>query len=150
VLAPQPTPFQHVPPYLHILPAAAAGDAVEAKASGSPRDDVSSGLLEAWRVSASMEPALAATITAEGDGVDDVQQQSIAKLDYLIAFLRDEGERTLRQAEEGADPLVKMRDEVDTLLEALSAIETEVVQLQNERVRVCELLLLLRVVVTRR
>ncbi len=38
------------------------------------------------------------------------------------------------QAEAGADPLVKMRSEVDRLLEALAAIETEVSQLQNERV----------------
>ena len=38
------------------------------------------------------------------------------------------------QAEAGADPLVKMRGEVDRLLEALAAIETEVSQLQNERV----------------
>ena len=34
-----------------------------------------------------------------------------------------------------AQSIAKMRDEVDRLLETMSAIEAEVVQLQNERVR---------------
>ena len=63
------------------------------------------------------------------------QAQSIAKINFLIAFLKEQGDKALSQAEMGADPLVKMRDEVDRLLETMSAIEAEVVQLQNERVR---------------
>ncbi len=92
-------------------------------------------MIDAWRVSRSEERALVEALEVEGDGVADTQAQSIAKLDFLIAFLKEQGGKALTQAEAGADPLVKMRDEVDRLLEAMAAIEAEIQQLQNERVR---------------
>ncbi len=36
-------------------------------------------------------------VCAEGDGVADTQAQSVAKLDFLIAYLKEMGERALAQ-----------------------------------------------------
>lgn len=88
----------------------------------------------AWNVNAKLEPELYVKVTEEGDGITAIQKQAEASLSYLIQWLREEGDRTLSQAEAGAGPLVRMQDEVGTLIEAVAAIENEVTQLQEQRV----------------
>jgi hypothetical protein len=143
----QPTPFQQIPAFLQLLPSVPADvnmlasqrilDEQEQPAALPLREGVDSEREDTalqWGVHSKVEPELYARIMEEGDGVDAVTREAEQNLAYLVQWLREEGEKALAQAEAGADPLIRMKDEVGSLLEAVAAIENEVVQLQENRV----------------
>lgn len=126
------------PPLLPFPPVSAAGN-IQPGASERKRSEdevqASALLADEWGVHAKLEPELYDAICRSA-GVAEVQAKAIKALDNLIAWLREQADNVLEQAEAGADPLIKLRTEVDTLLEAVASIESEVLKIEAERTRI--------------